>query len=371
MKHIPIGTVLKERGSITEEQLKEALQYQAAQAGNQRLGAILEEMGFVSEQQILAALAEKLNLQILPLETFPIDIGAVKKIPRSLALKYRLLAVAMAHNRLTVVIDDPLNFYGIEEIRQAAAMDIDIALAERAKIDRAIDVYYSEIETKAVAEDLRVGEEEALAALEGAADAIDALDADAAPVVRILNSLLLHGYNIGASDIHVEPLEKEVRIRVRVDGMLIPYLTLARGLHLPLVARAKILANMDIAERRLPQDGHFKTRVEGIGMNLRVSSVPTIHGEKVVLRFLDSSVAIVHAHQFGMNEANYIRFQRMLGSPNGVVYITGPTGSGKTTTLYLALESLVRRQSNISPSRIRWSAILPAFNQIEVNQAAG
>ncbi len=371
MKNIPIGEVLKEKKYITDEQLTKALEEQKINQGSgKRLGIILVEMGFVTEQQILAALCEKLNLHIIPLETFPIDIEAVEKIPKALAVKYTLLAVAMAGDRLTVVINDPLNFYGIEDIRQVTGMNIDIALAERAKIEQAIERFYSEIETKQVAKNMCGIENADLEAMESAA--ILELDEDnAAPVIKMLNSLLLHGYNIGASDIHIEPLEKETRVRLRVDGMLIDYIMLARTLHLPLIARTKILSNLDIAEKRLPQDGHFKVRIECINMNLRVSVVPTIFGEKVVLRFLDSSIAIVHAHEFGMNEENYKRVRRMLQNPNGIIYITGPTGSGKTTTLYLALEELVKRQVNISTIEDPVERHIAGVNQMQVNNAAG
>ncbi len=371
MKNIPIGEVLKEKKYITDEQLTKALAEQKkTQGSGKRLGIILVEMGFVTEQQILAALCEKLNLHIIPLETFPIDIEAVEKIPKALAVKYTLLPVAMTGDRLTVVINDPLNFYGIEDIRQVTGMNIDIALAERAKIEQAIDRFYSEIETRQVVKKMCGIENADLEAIESAA--LQELDEDnAAPVIKILNSLLLHGYNIGASDIHIEPLEKETRIRLRVDGMLIDYIMLARTLHLPLIARTKILSNLDIAEKRLPQDGHFKVRIECINMNLRVSVVPTIFGEKVVLRFLDSSIAIVHAHEFGMNEENYKRVRRMLQNPNGIIYITGPTGSGKTTTLYLALEELVKRQVNISTIEDPVERHISGVNQMQVNNAAG
>lgn len=371
MKNIPIGQLLREKNYITEDQLKEAIKYQEENAAtNKRIGSILIEKGFVTEKRILTALCDQLNLHILPLESFPIDKEAVKKIPRELAVKYTAIAVAMTDNRLTVVTNDPLDFYGIEDIRQVTGMSIELALAERAKIEHAIHVFYSEIETKQVAEKMLVAENQALEAMSGA-DIQDLDDSDAGPVIVMLNSLLLHGYNIGASDIHIEPMESEVRIRLRVDGMLINYLTLSRTMHLPLIARAKILSNLDIAEKRLPQDGHFKTRIEGITMNLRASFIPTVYGEKMVLRFLDSNITITHAGQFGMNETNYKRFRHMLSSPHGIVYITGPTGSGKTTTLYMALEEIVKRPVNISTIEDPVERQISGVNQMQVNNTAG
>lgn len=371
MKNIPIGQLLREKNYITEEQLQKAIEYQKeSENSSKRIGSILVEKGFVTEKQILNALCEQLNLHILPLENFPIDKEAVKKIPRELALKYTALAVAITDNRLTVVTNDPLNFYGIEDIRQVTGMSIEIALAESAKIEHAIQVFYSEIETKQVAEKMLVAESEALAAI-SRADARDLEDKDTGPVIVMLNSLLLHGYNIGASDIHVEPMENEVRIRLRVDGMLINYLTLSRAMHPPLIARAKILSNLDIAEKRLPQDGHFKTIIEGIPMNLRVSFIPVVYGEKMVLRFLDSNITITHAEHFGMNDNNYKRFHRMMQNPDGIVYITGPTGSGKTTTLYMVLEEIVKRQVNISTIEDPVERQIFGINQMQVNNTSG
>lgn len=371
IRNIPIGEVLKEKGYITDAQLSAALAFQKAEQGtNRRLGTVLIEKGFVSERQILSALCEKLNLHILPLETFPVDAEAVKRIPRNLASRYCLLAVAVNGSRLTVVMNDPLNFYAVEDVQRVTGMEIDVALSEKAKIEHAIDVYYSEIEAKQVAATMSDTLAPELTEM-GSAAAEELENGDETPVIKLMNSLLLHGYNIGTSDIHIEPLETETRIRLRVDGMLIHYLTLARTLHPSLIARTKILANLDIAEKRLPQDGHFRVRVEGIEMNLRVSVVPTVYGEKAVLRYLNSHAEITHANQFGMNDSNYEKFKQMLQNPNGIIYLTGPTGSGKTTTLYLALEELVKRQVNISTIEDPVERHIHGVSQLQVNQVAG
>ncbi len=371
MKNIPIGEVLKEKGYITEEQLQSALQYQQVhRESGKRLGAVLVDQGYVSERQILSALCDKLNLQILLLETFPVDVEAVKRIPRQLAQKYCVIAVAEENQHLKVAINDPLNFYGIEDIRQITGMAIDVVLAEKDKIEHAIDVYYSEIEARQAVERMRNDSEQTLFKM-GVEAVRELEEGDETPVIRLLNSLLLHGYNIGASDIHMEPLETETRIRLRIDGMLIHYLVLDLGLHPSLVARVKILSNLDIAEKRKPQDGHFKTRVEGVEMNLRVSSVPSVYGEKVVLRYLNVSAAITNASQFGMNDQNAAKFLRMLQNPNGIIYLTGPTGSGKTTTLYFALEELVKRPVNISTIEDPVERHIHGVTQLQVNPLAG
>ncbi len=364
MTNIPIGEVLKEKGYITEEQLGAALD--AHRQSGKRVGDVLVDLGFVTERQILTAMAQKLNLRLLSLETYPIDIEAVRRIPRALADKYCVIAVSQTGQRLTVVIDDPLKFYGIEDVRQLTGMTVDIALAEKQEIEHAIEVYYSELEAKAAA---------AAVVAEPLPDVTQAIrdieEGDETPVIKLLNSLLLHGYNVGASDIHVEPMETETRIRLRIDGMLLPYLVMDRGLHPSLVARVKILSNLDIAEKRSPQDGHFKTRVDGVEMNLRASVVPSVFGEKVVLRYLGSGTAVVNAKQFGMNERNYRKFLRMLQNPNGIIYLTGPTGSGKTTTLYFALEELVHRPVNISTIEDPVERHIRGVTQMQVNPLAG
>lgn len=374
MKNIPIGEVLKEMGYLSEEQLNSALAYQKEHRDSgKRLGTVLIEQGYVTELQMLTALGQKMNLQMQNMDDYPVDVEAVKKIPRQMAEKYCALAISNQGNRLTVVMNDPLNFYGIEDIRLVTGMPVVVTLAEKAKIQQAIDVHYSEIEAKQVAKTANqsLGTDDSLERLgDAAAQEMEAGD-DQTPVIKLLNSLLTRGYTTNASDIHIEPFETETKVRMRIDGMLLDYLTLAHNLHQPLVARTKIMSNLDIAEKRMPQDGHFKTRLDGVEMNLRVSTIPTVYGEKVVLRYLNSAAKVSNENHFGMNDANYRRFAGMLGNPHGVIYITGPTGSGKTTTLYMALEQLSQRQVNISTIEDPVERNLARINQVQVNTMAG
>jgi len=194
---------------------------------------------------------------------------------------------------------------------------------------------------------------------------------DDAPIIQLLNSLLQRAYNTNASDIHIEPFEDKTLVRMRIDGTIIDYVTLQRSLHPSLIARIKILADMDIAEKRVPQDGHFRTKVNEEYINIRVSVIPTVFGEKAVLRLLSNNSAIDYSDQFGMDEANYKKFQRLLRSPNGIIYLTGPTGSGKTTTLYMILEYLSRRQVNLSTIEDPVEKNLAKVNQMQVNNTAG
>ncbi len=371
-KNILIGEVLKEYQYITEEQLQQALRVQREEAqngnaGKRRVGAILIDLGYVTENQVLTALSQRLELPLLNLKTTPIQAEAVSRIPKQLAVKYNLVAIQEENGRLTVAVSDPLNFYAIEDIRQVTHSPLQLTLATQHDISQAIDYYYAEIHAKQAAAKAN----DAAATVVPIQENDFANDDDTAPVVRLVNSLLLRGYNTNASDIHIEPFEEETLVRMRIDGMMVDYVALAVSLHAPVVARIKILSNLDIAEKRSPQDGHFRIILEGFEMNVRVSVIPTIYGEKVVMRFLSSHIPIDHAGQFGMTEDNYQKLEQMLQTPHGIIYLTGPTGSGKTTTLYMALEHLAKKPLNISTIEDPVERNLARINQMQVNVPAG
>lgn len=366
MKNVRIGDVLIQYGYITEAQLSEALTYQKAHP-EMRLGAIILEKGLVTERQLLQALSERMEIPLLDLTETRIDPAAVERLPRQIAMKYTIIAIAQDAHRLTVVMDDPLNFYAIEDVRQITQMPVDVALDIKQNILNAIDLYYSEIDAKDAA---RQANASVGALVDPAVFEVEDTGEEA-PVVQVLNSLLVRGHSVNASDIHIEPFETHVAVRMRVDGVITDYVTLSSSLLNSLVARVKILSNLDIAERRLPQDGHFKTVVNGIEMNTRVSLIPTVYGEKTVIRFLSTNAKIDHNTTFGMSQQHYEKFKHMLDSPHGIVYITGPTGSGKTTTLYLVLEALSHRLVNISTIEDPVERNIARVNQVQVNNTAG
>ncbi|HBL84797.1 MAG: type II secretion system protein GspE [Clostridiales bacterium GWF2_38_85] len=367
MKNIPIGEVLRELGYITEPQLQMALNEQK-EDNNKRLGSIFIEKGFITEQQMLVALGQRLNLPLILIETYPVDLNAVIKIPRQLASKYKLIAIGEKETGLVVAANDPLNFYAIEDIRQITNMPVEIVLASRKSIEKAIEYYYSESEAKkAVSKiEVAVASTPVISEPEGSPE-----EDDDAPVVKLLNSLLLRGYHSNVSDIHIEIFEDTTVVRNRIDGMILDYATLSPTLHPSLIARIKIMANMDIAERRLPQDGHFKVTIEDANINARVSVIPTVYGEKAVIRFLYTNALIDRAGSFGMSEDNYKKLTRILKSPHGIVYLTGPTGSGKTTTLYMILEHLLKKDVNISTIEDPVERNIPRVNQMQVNNVSG
>lgn len=366
MKNIPIGEVLKEYGYINDDQLQAALAAQK-QDRSKRLGQHLIDLGFISEKQMLKALSDKLNEPVVDLNATNIEIDAVSKIPKALAIKYNLIAVSENNGRLTVVTSDPLNFYGIEDVRLVTGMNIAVCLCEKAEIAKAIDYYYAEIKAREAA---NVANENVVSFEFDESELFDA-DEDDTPVVKLFSSLLSRGYNSNASDIHIEPFEDKTMVRMRIDGMIVDYVQLAKNLHQSLIVRIKIMSNMDIAEKRLPQDGHFLTTVDGVKMNLRVSVIPTVYGEKAVLRFLNSNTPISNETQYGMNAENYAKMCKMMEMPHGIIYITGPTGSGKTTTLYMILETLARRQVNISTIEDPVEKNIERVNQMQINNQAG
>ena len=368
MKGIHIGEVLVEQGAITKEQLNEGLKLLKAGTNDRRLAEVLTDLGYITERELLDVLGRGMGLEVIDLEFYHIDERAVEKIPKQLALKYTVMAVSMEGSGLTVATADPLDLYALEDIRLVTNMRIQLILAERTQIRHAIELNYSGIDARAAA---RLASEHAVFSRTFAENLMVNSDEDQAPIVRLLNSLLLKGYNTNASDIHIEPYENETVVRMRRDGMLIPYMTLSPAIHQGIVARTKILANMDIAEKRKAQDGHFKITLDGREMNVRVSFVPTVYGEKGVLRFLTTNTPIDRSAAFGMSGDNYRRMKQLLRVPHGIIYFTGPTGSGKTTTLYSVLQYLSGRLVNIVTIEDPVERNLPKVNQIQVNERAG
>ena len=367
MKNIPIGEVLKEYGYINEEQLNIALEAQKKDR-SKRLGEHLVSLGFITEEQTLQALSDKLAQPIIPLGSIDVNLVAVEKIPETVSKKYNIFAYGIDEvGYLMVVTNDPLNFYGIEDVRLVTGLNIKVALATKAEVMNAIQYYYQELETRHVASQIN----ESMHAR--AEDIIDLFDSneDDTPVVKMFNSLVVSGYTNNASDIHIEPFDEEILVRMRVDGMIVNFLQLNKSLHDSLIVRIKIMSNLDIAEKRVPQDGHFVGVIDGIEINARVSIIPTIFGEKVVLRFLNSNAKISGSNTFGMTKQNYEKMRKMINMPHGIIYVTGPTGSGKTTTLYMILEELAMRQVNISTIEDPVERRISKVNQMQVNNLSG
>lgn len=365
--NLRIGEILTEKGYVTEEQIGQALAYQKEHR-DMRVGQILMELGFVTEMQVLEALADRLHVDIVEVAQLSVDISAVSMVEKSLAEKNLILPIQEKNHTMTIVTNDPLNYFALEEVRQQTGCHLEILLSEEAPLRQAISYYYAEVSARKAAKQANVGftVEENELEIENLTDSDDE-----APIIRLLNSLLERAIKTNASDIHIEPFEKETKVRMRVDGVIMDYVTIQRNIHSPLIARIKILANLDIAEKRLPQDGHFRAGLEEGYVNIRVSILPTVFGEKAVLRIMSTNGELEHADHFGMDDYSYERFLPMLNYPNGIIYITGPTGSGKSTTLYMVLEYLSKRNVNISTIEDPVEKNLPGINQTQVNPVAG
>ena len=365
--NLRIGEVLTEKGYVTGEQMAQALAYQKEHR-DMRVGQILRELGFVTEQQVLDALASKLQLKIVDVAQLSVDLKAVALISRELAEKNLMLPISVREHHMVLAVNDPLNYFALEEVRQQSGCQLEICLCEEEPLKKAISYYFAEVNARKAASQANVG------FITTAADlAIEDLDSsdDEAPIIRLLNSLLERAIKTNASDIHIEPFENETRVRMRIDGVIMEYVTIQRNIHAPLIARIKILANLDIAEKRIPQDGHFRVKLDEGNINIRVSVLPTVFGEKAVLRILASGGQMEHADHFGMDDYSYQQFLPMLNYPNGIIYITGPTGSGKSTTLYMVLEHLMSRNVNISTIEDPVEKNITGINQTQVNPVAG
>lgn len=365
-----LGDILLDYGYITEKQLNKAIDIQKENK-SRRLGEILMDENIITEEQLLKALSKRLDMDIINFNNFPVDIEAVELIPRALCLRYKIIAISKNDYEVTVAVNDPLDFYSIEDVKSIINHQCNIVIAKKSDIIETIQRKYSEI-------DARKAASAANSAVIKEAPEIESIENfevqgndELVPIINLVNSVILKAYAEGASDIHFEPFEKKFNIRLRIDGQLIDYLELESAIAGTVTARIKILSDLDIAEKRMPQDGHFKLRISGKDVNIRVSTIPTVYGEKIALRFLSQTAEIDYPGQYGMNDENYKKISKILTIPHGVVYITGPTGSGKTTTLYMIIEKMADRLINISTIEDPVEKNIPRINQIQVNNLAG
>ena len=366
--NLRIGDILVEKGYVTPDQMNQALAWQKEHR-DKRVGQILMELGFVSESQVLDALASRLHLNIVDVAQISVDLQAVGKVSREVCEKNLILPVSLQGHNMEIVTNDPLNYFALEEVRQQTGCQLEISLSEEEPLRKAISYYFAEVSARKAATQANVDFTVA------AQDEIEIEDLesgdDEAPIIRLLNSLIERAIKTEATDIHIEPFETETKVRMRIDGVIMEYVTIQRNIHAPLIARIKILSNLDIAEKRIPQDGHFRVTLEGGSVNIRVSILPTVFGEKAVLRIMAATTHMDHADHFGMDDYSYNQFAPMLNHPNGIIYITGPTGSGKSTTLYMVLDYLSGRNVNISTIEDPVEKNLPGINQTQVNPVAG
>lgn len=368
-----IADVLIEDGLLLPAQLEEAVDTQKKQGG--RLLRLLTEKGYVSEQDMVISMGRCLDIPPINLSKLRIPEEIQNLVPKEMGRSYKLFPVARLGNKLYVAMADPLNVLALDDLRQRTKMDIVPLITT----ERAVTEALSGAASAAAAMDKMLqeaGDVNAPAAEGGKkGDEIDldrlAVESEDAPVVKIVNLILVQALKEKASDIHIEPFEKVLKLRYRIDGNLVEATPPPKALQLPIASRVKILAGLDIAERRLPQDGRFRIRVSGKEVDLRISFLPTVYGEKIVIRILDKGSLSGSVDKLGMDEYTLGTFKKAIDAPHGMILVTGPTGSGKTTTLYSVLGELNNPEYNIVTVEDPVEYQLAGINQVAVKADIG
>jgi len=396
-----LGEILVRENLLTPQQLREALEFQREHGG--RLGFNLVKMGLVSDDMITAVLSRQYGVPSVNLELFDVDDSVIRLIPREVADKYSVLPLSRVGATLTLAMVDPTNVFAMDDIKFMTGLNIEPVVVSEASVQEAISRYYSQSREIELARDF---EEESngnghhdnlpdpsmtLDQLDFDADGAESLEvvddedeidlsnltrmSEDAPVVRLVNVLLADALQRGASDIHIEPYEKEMRIRFRIDGVLYDVMHPPLRLRDALISRIKIMSKLDIAEKRLPQDGRIKIKLKHHGrsreLDFRVSTLPTLFGEKVVLRLLDKERLMLDMTKLGFEPESLVKFQRNITKPYGMVLVTGPTGSGKTNTLYSALQALNTTETNIMTAEDPVEFNLQGINQVQMKEQIG
>lgn len=365
-KNRKLGEILIEAEAITTQQLEEALEI--SREKGTVLGDTLLELGYIDEKTLFKGLEYLFRVPYVDLAETVIDKEAVSMIPESMAKKHIVIPIKKEDKNLTVAMMDPVNFYAIDDIKNVSGMDVNSVISSKKDILNAIDRYYgSEIAVKAFEE---LKKEYSNINLAGLSE-ISATEVANAPVVRLINSILQHAIKSNASDIHIEPTASNLKVRFRIDGQLQEVMTSAMSAHPAVITRIKIMGGMDIAEKRIPQDGRVETEIDGKSIDLRISLLPTVYGEKAVIRVLGGSSGALSREQLGLSEGNRILFDKITQSPNGIILVSGPTGSGKTTTLYSLLKELNKPDVNIITVEDPVEYKLEGINQVQVNVKSG
>jgi type IV pilus assembly protein PilB len=359
-----IGELLIDMGMITPQQLEECLKEQ--KGSGERIGRILRNKGYVSEQQLMEIMEFQLGIPLVNLDTVTFSHSLAKYIPLTLARKHRILPVKVDGTKLYVAMSDPLDFIALEDAKMVSGLEVMPMISPEHAIEAGINKVYGNEYAENAIKDL---------AEENKRDDIDEGDSPSkvndAPIVRLVSSIFEQAAKARASDIHVEPGEIDVRVRIRIDGQLIPLLTIPKRAQSAVITRLKIIGNMDIAEKRVPQDGRYKLSVGANEIDVRMSSLPTVHGEKIVMRLLDKQNFLISKEKLGFSADNIKKFNEVLKNPHGVILVTGPTGSGKSTTMYAMLSELNRTTENIITVEDPVEYSMPGINQVQVNNKAG
>ncbi|MGI6701348.1 MAG: GspE/PulE family protein [Christensenellales bacterium] len=370
MSSLKLGQILLKRGLVSPEHLKEAREIQQKDP-TLSLAEVLISMNVTSEENILSALAERMGVPMLDGGIYITDTDVIKLVPEKLARKYQILPYKIDRGRLVVAIRDPSNIVVAEDLKMASGKEIGFVLATSKSIGEGIEKYYASATAQKIAQGAEFEKEEEIIKRNEEIGDIDTR-VENAPIVKLLNTLIQQAYLRKSSDIHIEPFKDTVIIRMRVDGDLVEYLRITPVAHRNLITRVKILASMNIAEKRIPLDGRFEHSFDGISVDIRVSTLPTTYGEKAVLRLLGTALGKdISLKDLGMTELNVKKFTRICKAPNGIVLVTGPTGSGKSTTLYTILQEINTPNVNVTTVEDPVEKKVHGLNQVQVNNKAG
>ncbi|MGH2701941.1 MAG: GspE/PulE family protein [Actinomycetota bacterium] len=362
-----LDQLLLARGLIAEEQLIEAIDI--AQQKGRSLGRVLIELGYVTEGGLVAILAEQLGLEFMDLAEASLDASAVALVPEATARRHSCIPVRLEDDRLIVAMADPANVVAVDDIRALTKRDVRTVVSTKADVLGAINRYYRlDSAAESLAEEAAAAHDAEQRTLE---EAVSSAGAEDAPIIKLVNLLITQAINDRASDIHVEPQEREVLVRYRVDGVLHEVMRPPKSVQAGMTSRLKIMADINIAERRIPQDGRISLSIQGKQIDIRMATLPTVHGEKIVMRILDKSSVMLELSDLGFLPGNYERFEKSFVKPYGEILVTGPTGSGKSTTLYATLNILNKPDRNIITVEDPVEYRLPGVNQVQTNNKAG
>lgn len=368
MKHRRLGEILVDSGVITEKQLMSALE--GKKKTGERLGEYLVSKGLLTEEQLVRVLKMQLGIDFVDLNSVKVDPALISLVPTSIAKKYRVVPVKLEKGLLYLAMEDPLNFMAIEEVKVATRKRVIPMIAYRNSVDRAINIFYGSFgANKAIIEMQETTVSETLAQ-----KVIDeeVAESNNAPTVKLVNSIIERAINEKASDIHIEPLEDNMRVRIRVDDTLSNILNIPKNLQRTVVSRLKIMGNMNISERRIPQDGRSEYYMKnGKKIDLRLSTLPTIFGEKVVIRLLNRDSAFLSWKAIGIRDEDYKKYKKLIQNTSGMILVVGPTGSGKTSTLYSMINELQSETINMisleDPVEFKFEDV----TQVEINEKTG
>jgi type IV pilus assembly protein PilB len=358
-----LGDILLEGGLVSPNQLEAA--YEEQERGGRALGRVLIEQGVLTESQLVAALATQIGLRFVDLGDFPVDGSAIGRVPGPVCRRHSAMPIGFEDGKLLVAMADPANVFAVDDIRSLTGLDVKPVVATRADLAAAIDRYYradSDLDDLSSVLDSAEEEDDLSKVKEIVEDA---------PIVKYVNLLITQAIQDRASDIHLEPGETERRVRFRIDGVLHEVMRSPKAIQSGVISRLKIMADINIAERRIPQDGRLSVNAHGKKVDLRVATLPTVWGEKVVMRILDNSTARLDLADLGFSPGNYDRYSKSFTKPYGMILVTGPTGSGKSTTLYATLNIVSRPEVNVITVEDPVEYRLAGINQVQTNVKAG